>query len=99
MTNRLLLVEDDAALAHVLSEDLRHSGYEVECVAHGDYVLERLVASRPDLVLLDVMLPGKSGFDLCGAIRQRFHTPVIIVTARDTKTDKLRGLDNGADDY
>ncbi|MEQ1907370.1 MAG: response regulator transcription factor [Vicinamibacterales bacterium] len=99
MKNRLLLVEDDKALAHVLSEDLRHSGYEVDSVAHGDYVLERLEAFRPDLVLLDVVLPGKSGFELCALIRRKSHTPVIMVTARDTKTDKLTGLDNGADDY
>jgi DNA-binding response OmpR family regulator len=96
---RLLLVEDDKALAHVLSEDLRHSGYEVDCVANGDHVLDRLDTFRPDLVLLDVMLPGKSGFDLCGTIRRRSQTPVIMVTAKDTKADKLRGLDNGADDY
>ena len=99
MKNRLLLVEDDRALAHVLSADLRHSGYEVDCVAHGDYVLERLHEFRPDLVLLDVVLPGKNGFELCGLIRRKSQTPVIMVTARDAKTDKLIGLDNGADDY
>jgi DNA-binding response OmpR family regulator len=96
---RLLLVEDDRALAHVLSHDLRQSGYDVDLVANGDRVLEHLEGFRPDLVLLDVMLPGKNGFELCGIIRRRGHTPVIMVTARDAKADVLRGLDNGADDY
>jgi two-component system, OmpR family, response regulator VicR len=99
MTTRLLLVEDDKALAHVLSEDLRHSGYDVDAVSNGDAVLDRLAAFQPDLVLLDVVLPGKNGFELCGLIRKRSQTPVIMVTARDTKIDKLTGLDNGADDY
>jgi DNA-binding response OmpR family regulator len=97
--NRILLVEDDRALAHVLSEDLRHSGYDVDCVANGNLVLDRVDRFRPDLVLLDVMLPGRSGFDLCGLIRRKTQTPVIMVTARDSKADKLTGLDNGADDY
>lgn len=96
---RLLLVEDDRALAHVLSHDLRQSGYDVDLVANGDRVLEHVEGFHPDLVLLDVMLPGTNGFDLCGTIRRRGHTPVIMVTARDAKTDILRGLDNGADDY
>lgn len=96
--NRILLVEDDRALAHVLSNDLRQSGYEIDLVANGDRVLERVEGFRPDLVLLDVMLPGRSGFELCAIIRRR-HTPVIMVTARDAKEDILRGLDNGADDY
>jgi DNA-binding response OmpR family regulator len=95
--NRLLLVEDDKALSHVLSEDLRHSGYDVECVAHGDLVLDRVDSYRPDLVLLDIVLPGRSGFELCGRIRRL--APVIMVTARDTKADKLTGLGCGADDY
>lgn len=97
--NRILLVEDDYALAHVLSEDLRQSGYEVACVANGSSALEQLEQFRPDLVLLDVVLPGTNGFELCGLIRRKNQTPVIMVTARDSKADKLKGLDNGADDY
>ena len=97
--NRILLVEDDYALAHVLSEDLRQSGYDVACVANGSLALEQVEQFRPDLVLLDVLLPGKNGFELCGLIRHKTRTPVIMVTARDSKADKLKGLDNGADDY
>ena len=97
--NRLLLVEDDRALAHVLTHDLRHSGFEVECITHGERLLEHLTRFAPDLVLLDVMLPGRNGFELCALIRRRRQTPVIMVTARDAKADVLAGLDNGADDY
>ena len=83
----------------MLTHDLRHSGFEVECVNHGARVLERLEGFVPDLVLLDVMLPGKSGFELCRLIRLRRETPVIMVTARDAKADVLAGLRDGADDY
>lgn len=98
-TTRILLVEDDHALAHVLSEDLRQSGYDVACVANGNLVLGQIEEFRPDLVLLDVVLPGKDGFELCGLIRRKTQTPVIMVTARDSKADTLKGLYNGADDY
>lgn len=83
----------------MLSHDLRQSGYDVDLVADGDRVLQQVETFRPDLVLLDVMLPGRNGFDLCGMIRRRSATPVIMVTARDAKADVLTGLDNGADDY
>jgi DNA-binding response OmpR family regulator len=99
MKKRLLLVEDDQALARVLAENLTFCGYEVEWVADGNDVVARLRIFRPDLVLLDVMLPGRSGFDLCGLIRQGGQTPVIMLTARDQKADKVRGLEMGADDY
>jgi len=98
-TTRILLVEDDQALAYVLSHDLRQSGYEVDLVADGDRVLQHVERFRPDLVLLDVMLPGRSGFELCGIVRRRSGAPVIMVTARDAKADVLTGLDSGADDY
>src|SRR5687768_8470072 len=90
MKKRLLLVEDDQALARVLSENLTFCGYEVEWVADGNDVVARLRTFRPDLVLLDVMLPGRSGFDLCGLIRKGGQTPVIMLTARDQKADKVK---------
>ena len=96
---RILIVEDDAALARVLSDNLRFSGFEVDTVEDGDAVFLRMRAFAPDLVLLDVMLPGADGFELCGLIRQGGRTPVIMLTARDQKRDKLRGLELGADDY
>lgn len=99
MKKRILVVEDDQALARVLTDNLTYSGFEVETVEGGDEVLAAARAFGPDLVLLDVMLPGTSGFDLCGLIRAGGRTPIIMLTARDQKADILRGLEAGADDY
>jgi len=99
MKKRILIVEDDAALARVLADNLTFSGFEVDTIDDGAEVLRRMRAFAPDLVLLDVMLPGIDGFELCGLVRQGGRTPVIMLTARDQKRDKLRGLELGADDY
>jgi DNA-binding response OmpR family regulator len=96
---RILIVEDDRALARVLSDNLSFSGFDVDWVDDGAEVLNKVRATSPDLVLLDVMLPGRDGFNLCGLIRQGGRTPVIMLTARDQKIDKLKGLELGADDY
>src|SRR5262245_39774963 len=98
MTKRILIVEDDRALAQILRDNLAFEGFEVECVADGNLALSRFAAFRPDLVVLDVMLPGMDGFDLCGALRST-DARVLILTARVQKADKLRGLELGADDY
>ncbi|OFW24798.1 MAG: hypothetical protein A3H97_17985 [Acidobacteria bacterium RIFCSPLOWO2_02_FULL_65_29] len=99
MKKRILVVEDDQGLARVLSDNLAFCGFEVANVGDGDDVVSRVRSFCPDLVLLDIMLPGRNGFDLCGLIRQGGRTPVIMLTARDQKADKLKGLDLGADDY
>src|SRR4029077_7808543 len=99
MRKKLLIVEDDQALSRVLVDNVAFCGFDVECINDGAAVIDRVRARRPDLVLLDVMLPGSDGFTLCGLIRSSGRTPVIILTARDQKTDKLRGLELGADDY
>ena len=96
---RILVVEDDRALARVLSDNLTFSGFDVDWVDDGEEALNRVRAKGPDLVLLDVMLPGRDGFSLCGLIRQGGRTPVIMLTARDQKADKVKGLELGADDY
>ncbi|MFN7916508.1 MAG: response regulator transcription factor [Vicinamibacterales bacterium] len=96
---RILIVEDDRALARVLADNLSFSGFDVDWVDDGTEVLNRVRSTSPDLVLLDVMLPGRDGFSLCGLIRQGGRTPVIMLTARDQKVDKLKGLELGADDY
>lgn len=99
MKKRLLVVEDDPSLARVLTDNLRFAGYDVAHVDDGSEVVSRVRSYAPDLVLLDVMLPGKDGFSLLGLIRQGGRTPVIMLTARDQKPDKLAGLELGADDY
>jgi two-component system response regulator VicR len=99
MKPRILIVEDDAALAWVLRDNLTFEGYQVECVADGNEALNRVRAFAPDLVILDVMLPSRDGFEICGVLRERGRTPIIILTARGLKADKLRGLELGADDY
>jgi two-component system response regulator VicR len=99
VSKRILIAEDDRALARVLADNLTFCGFQVESVDDGSQVIARVRAFAPDLVLLDVILPGQDGFALCGLIRQGGRTPVIMLTARDQKSDKLRGLELGADDY
>jgi DNA-binding response OmpR family regulator len=96
---RLLVVEDDEALADILCHNLEHEGFDVLRVADGADALNTAKAFAPDLVLLDVMLPGISGLDLCAAWRREGRFPVVMVTARDGKDDKVAGLRTGADDY
>ena len=97
---RVLIVEDDVAIATALEDDLRLEGYVVEVVHDGPSAIER--GSRPDvdLIVLDVMLPGKDGFDVCRELRRRgVETSILLLTARGSETDKVLGLDLGADDY
>jgi two-component system response regulator VicR len=99
MKKRVLVVEDDSNLAALLRENLLFEGFEVDCVADGDLALSRAKAFMPDLIVLDIMLPNKNGFELCGSLRRNGRTPILIVSARGQKADKLRGLNLGADDY
>ena len=99
MNARSLVVEDDAALARVLRDNLAFHGFEVEWAADGDAAIAAVRARAPDLILLDIMLPGQSGFELFGLLHQSSRIPIIILTARGQKADKLRGLSLGADDY
>jgi len=97
--SRILIVEDEPAIALGLEDDLKMEGYQVEVAGDGITGARRAREGAFDLVLLDVMLPGGSGFDLCGALRRGGRTGVIILSARGQKSDKLRGLGVGADDY
>jgi DNA-binding response OmpR family regulator len=99
MKKRILIVEDDSALAQVVCDILTFEGFEVELVTDGSIAIDRARAFVPDLVLLDLMLPGRDGFELCEVIRRGGRAGVIILTARGRKTDKVRGLGLGADDY
>jgi len=99
MNKRILVVEDDAALARVLCDNLAFEGFDVRCVGDGNLVLNVARDFAPDLVLLDIMLPGRDGFELIGLLRQGGRVPIIMLTARGQKADKLKGLKLGADDY
>ncbi len=97
---RVLLVEDDSELAAVLASGLRESGFHVVTEASYDDGLRRAINGVFDVMVLDVMLPGGSGFELCRALRGReIGTPVLMLTARDAVDDRVNGLDAGADDY
>ncbi|SDI92819.1 two-component system, OmpR family, response regulator RegX3 [Frankineae bacterium MT45] len=96
---RVLVVEDEESFSDALSYMLRREGYEVAVAENGPDALALFERDGTDLVLLDLMLPGLSGTEVCRAIRQRSNVPIIIVTARDGEVDKVVGLELGADDY
>ena len=96
---RILVVEDEAALAEPLEYLLEREGYEVELAPDGPSALTAFDRFRPDLVLLDLMLPGMSGTDVCRELRSRSSIPIIMLTAKDSEVDVVVGLELGADDY
>ncbi len=96
---RVLIVEDEESFADPLAYLLRKEGFEASVAATGAAALEDFERHGADIVLLDLMLPGMSGTDVCKALRQRSSVPVIMVTARDAEIDKVVGLELGADDY
>jgi two-component system response regulator MtrA len=96
---RILVVDDDPALAEMLGIVLRSDGFEPSFVADGDRALAAFRATKPDLVLLDLMLPGVDGIDVCRQIRAESGTPIVMLTARTDTVDIVLGLESGADDY
>jgi two-component system, OmpR family, response regulator RegX3 len=96
---RVLVVEDEESFSEALSYMLRREGFEVAVAATGPDALSEFDRSGADLVLLDLMLPGLSGTEVCRTLRQRSNVPVIMLTARDSEIDKVVGLELGADDY
>ena len=96
---KILIVEDEVALAEPLAFLLEREGYDVSLAEDGNQALAKFAADEPDLVLLDLMLPGRSGTEVCREIRAVSNVPVIMVTAKDTEVDKIVGLELGADDY
>jgi two-component system phosphate regulon response regulator PhoB len=102
MSARILIVEDEDALSMLLRYNLEAEGYDVQTVARGDEAETQLLERAPDLVVLDWMLPGLSGIELCRRLRARSETrqlPIIMLTARGEESEKVRGLVTGADDY
>ncbi len=96
---RILLVDDDEGLAALLGEILQLHGFEVARVASGEAALERIGATPPDLVVLDVMLPGINGIEVLTRLRRSSDVPVIMLTARGAEAERIEGLTSGADDY
>ncbi len=99
MTPRILVVDDDQALAEMIGIVLRSEGFEPEFSADGNDAVDAFRNSEPDLVLLDVMLPGIDGIEVCKRIRAESGTPIIMLTAKSDTADVVVGLENGADDY
>jgi two-component system OmpR family response regulator/two-component system response regulator RstA len=98
-TARILLVEDDERLADLTAEYLRRNDFEVGIEARGDTAETRILSEQPDLVVLDVMLPGKDGFEVCRSIRPVYNGIILMLTARDEDFDQILGLELGANDY
>jgi two-component system response regulator RegX3 len=96
---RILVVEDEESFSDALGYMLRREGFEVAIAANGPDGIEEFDRSGADLVLLDLMLPGLSGLEVCRVLRQRSDVPVIMLTAKDSEVDKVVGLEIGADDY
>ncbi|ALJ21278.1 MtrAB system response regulator MtrA [Microbacterium sp. No. 7] len=99
MTARILVVDDDTALAEMIGIVLRTEGFEPLFCADGGIAVDEWRAQRPDLVLLDLMLPGMDGIEVCTRIRSESGVPIIMLTARTDTADVVRGLESGADDY
>jgi DNA-binding response OmpR family regulator len=98
-TPRVLVVEDSETIREMVSEALTDAGYHADACRDGDGLERALEGLRPDLVLLDVMLPGRDGFELIDVVRAWGDAGIVLITARDGLPDRLRGLDGGADDY
>ena len=99
MNPRILLVEDDERLAELTAEYLKKNDFVVDIEGRGDTAEARILESRPDLVVLDIMLPGQDGFAVCRAVRPKYEGIILMLTARDEDIDQILGLELGADDY
>jgi len=99
MADKVLIVEDDANLLEAIKYNLRKEGYDVAAAGDGEEALTAARKEKPDLLILDIMLPQMSGFEVCRILRKEMTVPIIMLTARADETDKIVGLEIGADDY
>jgi DNA-binding response OmpR family regulator len=100
VATRILVIEDEPGIRLALHDELQFEGFDVELAADGPAGVAAIAQSPPDLIVLDVMLPGANGFEICRDVRARgIRTPIIMLTARNQEVDKVRGLESGADDY
>jgi len=99
MRTKILVIEDEVKIARFLELELTHEGYAVELAHDGRSGYEKAVSGNVDLIILDLMLPGLSGIEVCRRVRRESDVPIIMLTAKDDVSDKVMGLDSGADDY
>jgi DNA-binding response OmpR family regulator len=99
MVDRILVVEDEPTLQETLVYNLTKQGYRVDAVGDGQSALKQARELKPDLIILDIMLPIMDGFEVCRILRQEMNTPILMLTARDEEIDRVIGLEMGADDY
>ncbi|HDI3623049.1 TPA: response regulator transcription factor [Listeria monocytogenes] len=96
---KILVVDDEKPIADIVKFNLNKEGFDVYCAYDGDEALELVEEVQPDLILLDIMLPGRAGIEVCREVRKKYDMPIIMVTAKDSEIDKVIGLELGADDY
>ena len=99
MNEKILIVEDELTLQETLAYNLKHEGYTVVTAGDGNQAIEKARQQKPDLIVLDIMLPGMDGFDVCRTLRKEMNEPILMLTARDDEIDRVVGLEVGADDY
>lgn len=96
---KILVVDDEKPIADIVKFNLNKEGFDVYCAYDGDEALQLVEEVQPDLILLDIMLPGRDGVEVCREVRKKYDMPIIMVTAKDSEIDKVLGLELGADDY
>lgn len=99
MDKKILVVDDEKPIADILQFNLTKEGYSVVTAYDGDEALEKVEAEKPDLILLDIMLPKRDGMEVVREVRKKYDIPIIMITAKDSEIDKVLGLELGADDY
>ncbi|MEH7123474.1 response regulator YycF [Bacillus sp. JJ1532] len=99
MERKILVVDDEKPIADILQFNLKKEGFEVFCSYDGNDALEKVEEIKPDLILLDIMLPQRDGIEVCREVRKKYDMPIIMLTAKDSEIDKVIGLELGADDY
>ncbi len=99
MRQRILIVDDETSIQELIKFNLEQAGFETEVASDGLSALEKFESYKPDLVVLDLMLPGKDGYDVCKDIRRHSNVPIIMLTAKETELERVLGLELGADDY
>ncbi|WP_180955271.1 response regulator YycF [Peribacillus deserti] len=99
MDKRILVVDDEKPIADILQFNLKKEGFDVHCAYDGNEAVKMVEEITPDLILLDIMLPGRDGMEVCREVRKKYDIPIIMLTAKDSEIDKVLGLELGADDY